>query len=177
MRAGLPFRGSLAPWRKGPAKTLWNSTRPIAKHCDWEGRALCSDTGCGVAPLRSCGSKHHGLAVVCWSTRSTAGGRRVGVNPLSLKLIRPHLQCCIQFWDPQYRKDADKLNWVQERAVRMVRGWSTRTVRRGWNAWACSAGEEAASGGYNSNVLVPLRRSVRKWSSALYWGIWWEWKG
>ncbi|KAK4829723.1 hypothetical protein QYF61_006184 [Mycteria americana] len=40
----------------------------------------------------------------------------------STVLQRPHLEYCIQLWDPQYKKDMDLLEWVQKKVTKMVRG-------------------------------------------------------
>lgn len=47
---------------------------------------------------------------------------REGFLPLCSALVRPHLQCCVQFWGPQQEKDVELLKCVQRRAPEMLRG-------------------------------------------------------
>ncbi|CAM5114511.1 unnamed protein product [Eretmochelys imbricata] len=85
----------------------------------------------GMTMSRQCDKavKKANAVLGCIRRRISSRDKEVLV-PLYKALVRPHLEYCVQFWSPMFKKEEFKLEQVQRRATRMIRGMENLSYER-----------------------------------------------
>ena len=142
LRAERLDRGIWTGWIDGLRPTARDSTRLSAGSCgpavlrlgynspmqcyrrgeEWlESWAVEKDLGALVAGRQRAQVAKKAHSIPACIRNSVASRSREAMVPLCSALLRPHLECCVQFWAPHSRKDTEVPARVQRRAAKLLR--------------------------------------------------------
>ena len=119
-----------------------NLTSPNARFCTWDGVTLGTSIDWERSGWRAALQRELGVLAGSRLSRSqqcALAARRANRMPGCIKhsmtsqpkeliillcsaLVWPHLECCAQFWAPQFKKDVKVLECFQKRATKLVKG-------------------------------------------------------
>lgn len=123
----LPLKGTWKGWRNRHRGAPLSSTKGNTKPCTWEGTTPGTSISWGPPSLDGKGLQDPGghqelntsqqCALIAKAADNVLGCIRKSITsrsrevtlPLYSSLVRPHMECNVQVWAPQYKKDMDIL--------------------------------------------------------------------
>ena len=125
------------------------------------------DSRVNVSQQCALAAKRENCTLGCIKHSITSWSKEV-IIPLCSALVWPHLEYCVQFWAPQFKKAVKDLEYLQRRATKLVKGLESMSYEEWLRTLDLSSVEKRRLRGDRIALYSLLRRGSGEGGAELF---------